>query len=114
RLWRWRDIEEWEETAASTGEIRRANPRRSNDVLLAAIRRAAEEVGTSLSAYRGWRQQDAPDELTIIRRFGSWAAAVEAAGLAVEPRRPTWTADDVLDAIRRSRATAITEYQVWQ
>src|SRR5690606_2393894 len=66
--------------------------------------------------YRGWqdRQQDAPDELTIIRRFGSWAAAVEAAGLAVEPRRPTWTADDVLDAIRRSRATAITEYQVWQ
>jgi cytosine/adenosine deaminase-related metal-dependent hydrolase len=43
-------------------------------------------------------QEDLPAVSTFISRFGSWSAAVKAAGFT--PRLPRWSDDELLDALR--------------
>ena len=57
-----------------------------DDDLLAALRRAADDAGSPMSAARYARLSDElrlPNWLTIVHRFGTWNAACAAAGLAV-------------------------------
>lgn len=64
------------------------------------LRRIAAETG------RGWITK--PDVhrstriglRTVLSRFGSWPAAVEAAGLRLSPMAATWTTRDLLDNLQ--------------
>jgi transposase len=73
-------------------------PRNPAEPLLAAVRACAKALGLSsrgrLSAasYQAWaaEREGMPSRAVLVRRFGTWAKAVEAAGYlpAVTPRRP--------------------------
>lgn len=61
-----------------------------------------------------------PDAVAVTRRFGSWSAACERAGVPLRGRssRPRWTAEDCLDAVRAFLAespdrTASADYVAW-
>lgn len=58
-----------------------------HDGLVAALRRAAVDGHLTMGRYQQVRQPGDPSTGTVINRFGSWAAAVEQAGLT--PGR-TW------------------------
>lgn len=79
----------------------------SDDELLSALRSAAEHMnGDVLTAplYDERRDETWPTSATLISRFGNWGKACRAAGVKhLRPHRvyePTWTRDDVLDAVR--------------
>lgn len=70
--------------------------RYTSDAMTEAIRRVAAEIGRTPSAenltdasYAEYRRPDEPSASTIIGRFGSWNAAVVAAGLSLNSGRPT-------------------------
>jgi len=71
-------------------------------VLIEDLQNAAEHVD-------GYMTMDQYDEhgdyssSTILRKFGSWTDAIEAAGLPSEPRRdrtPEYTSEELLDKLR--------------
>lgn len=85
----------------------------STEECLAAIQRCADEQETdtiSANTYSAWASgQDAPSITAIKNRFGSWGAAVDAAGFEVpESRRAElsridpseWTREDILELLR--------------
>jgi hypothetical protein len=72
-----------------------ANRRWTPETVIAALHRSAQETGESPSATR-WLRGDRPDYAPSVgvvqREFGSWSAALEAAGLPQRPAgRPGWT-----------------------
>jgi hypothetical protein len=84
-------------------------PTFTDDQLLAAVRTAASEVGAPLpvTAYDAWRKasgQDHPSGTLVIRRLGTWNAACEAAGVAVNKTRSTsrrWSDEEVVAIVAR-------------
>ena len=82
--------------SAPTGDERSSNDQELLDVLqaveLGTISRARYEA---IAPARGW-----PSAGAIRRRFGSWNAAVRAAGLTPNTVEH-WTRDTILDALRR-------------
>jgi hypothetical protein len=105
---------------------------RRADAVAALQAWAAERTGTlSCCVYDRWRagRLDAPNRNTIAERFGSWHAALEAAGLgdraarAPRPRRRPRPDDErrrrVLAAVRRcaddlGRLPRVTDYSAWR
>lgn len=74
--------------------------------LLEGLRAAAADAGEPLtnSAYDAWQRAhgDAASPTLVIRRFGSWRAACEAAGVRANTTRSTsrrWTDDDLVAAV---------------
>ena len=72
------------------GTLKRPGPEPKQGAILAQLRRWAEgEPGVlSCTRYSAARQPDWPTRGTITRRFGSWAAALRAAGLEQRLARP--------------------------
>lgn len=104
-------------------------PRRvwTDDDLLEALRRAASEVPGrfTLMAYREWRGAQpggAPSDFLAWERFGSWAAAVEEAGLdpgVAWPGRRHWTDETIIGALRaaadeQGRPLRVLAYRRWR
>lgn len=75
----------------------------TDDDITGALRSAAAELGTPLSAARFDAAHGEPSSARIVQRFGSWNSACEAAGLATRAARANyvrgWTQDTVLDAV---------------
>jgi len=70
------------------------NGSRASDQALEAVRRFVAEHGTSPTAASWTHAGLSPSEKTIRRRFGSFKAAVQCAGIDVWPAwpvLPTWT-----------------------
>ena len=71
-----------------------------------ALRAAAAELGEPLTngGYDGWQRgrDDAASPALLIRRFGSWRAACEAAGLSANSTRSTtrrWSEEDLVAVV---------------
>lgn len=76
--------------------------------LVTGLRAAAAELGEPLTAggYDTWQRHhaDAASPALLIRRFGSWRAACEAAGLSANTTRSTsrrWTDEEVVAIVAR-------------
>jgi Homing endonuclease associated repeat len=72
----------------------------SNEALLEELRRLAASKGSAVVTAA---DVDASERLAanvLLTRFGSFAAAVEAAGLKQSPMANWWTARDYLDNLR--------------
>ena len=85
---------------------RMRTPEFSDGRLLAGLRAAAEELGEPLTngGYDTWQRgrDEAASPALLIRRFGSWRAACEAAGLRVNTTRSTtrrWSDDDLVAVV---------------
>jgi post-segregation antitoxin (ccd killing protein) len=81
-------------------------PEFTDDQLLDGLRAAAAELGEPLTngAYDTWQRgrEVAASPALVIRRFGSWRAACEAAGLSANATRSTtrrWSEDDLVAAV---------------
>jgi hypothetical protein len=77
----------------------------TNEHLLSMLRAYATAAGAPPTG-AGWNvaYPEGPDERTVARRFGSWGAALEAAGLQRRPRARSdamWTPDSVIESIQR-------------
>jgi hypothetical protein len=71
----------------------------SDEYLLDALRALAAELGRSPTSNEMLARPDLPASGTYAHRFGSWNAALEAAGL--EPRRrPRFTDEELIAALR--------------
>lgn len=100
----------WADLLAAAGLEATGYQEWSDDEILAALGRflAAGEGDARLAHYRRWRVDQvppAPGHEVIVRRFGSWPAATQAAWpagplghLAVNPGR-RWSDDECLDAL---------------
>lgn len=101
--------------------------RYSDDELIAALRRYATDGHISGKRYEALANPTTdPSRSTFTLRWGSWSAALEAAGLTPNPTRRsyerTWTTDELLDVIRRyiadaqqaGRHPSIEEYLRWR
>jgi len=81
-------------------------PEFSDGQLIDGLRSAAAELGEPLTngAYDSWQRgrTEAASPALLIRRFGSWRAACEAAGLSANATRSTtrrWSEDDLVAAV---------------
>jgi hypothetical protein len=79
---------------------------RTVEQVLDALRRAAAQVGTPISADRYdevWRDFDGVSSTRLIQRFGTWNAACTAAGLPINAGRTAyrraWTAEQLVAAV---------------
>src|SRR3954447_13279722 len=78
----------------------RRSPSLTDGEILAELRRIAEETG------RGWitkpdvHRSDLIGVGIVLARFGTWPAAVDAAGLTLSPMAATWTTDDLFDNLQ--------------
>lgn len=93
--------------------------------LLAALRAAAAELGEPLTTgdYDAWQRgrDTAASPALLIRRFGSWRAACEAAGLSANATRSTsrrWSEDDLLAVVAAYLASdgatgSYADYSAW-
>ncbi len=80
-------------------EFEDTKPLISNDQLLEDIRRVAASVGAFSVAQNTYRSAGQFSTTAIKKRFGSWNAAVEAAGLAAPYRRDV-SEEDLFDNLR--------------
>ncbi|WP_040598240.1 homing endonuclease associated repeat-containing protein [Patulibacter medicamentivorans] len=94
----------------------------TDDAMLRALRDAAaalpEGVGLSNLRYQAWRgdRDDVPTSRLVWERFGSWAAALTAAGVRAAP--PAVDGEELLAALRRFLAETSGEphrdrYLLW-
>jgi hypothetical protein len=100
-------------------------PEFSEDQLLAALRAAAAELGEPLTngGYDTWQRgrEEAASPALLIRRFGSWRAACEAAGLSANSTRSTtrrWSEEDLVAVVaaylRAEGSTgSFADYSAW-
>ena len=68
----------------------------TDEELLDALREFHDKHGRSPTATEANDDDTLPHEATFRRRFGSWNAVVEKAGLT--PRKPTFSDEELLDA----------------
>jgi len=90
----------WEELLRAVGFKPHRRPCWSDQEILAALRRFAEREGRPPTE-GDWKTNgtDHPGRVTARNHFGSWRAALEAAGLSSE--RDHWDRELILEAIRR-------------
>jgi hypothetical protein len=101
------------------------SPEFSDAQLLDALRTAAAELGEPLTNtdYDAWQRgrDDAASPALLVRRFGTWRAACEAAGLSANATRSTtrrWSEEDLVAAVAAYLATAgstgsFADYSAW-
>ncbi|UMG91671.1 hypothetical protein [Nocardioides sp. TF02-7] len=95
----------------------------TDEQLLRALRRAAEVDGVSRPMTQVRYDElrvafDGPSGFAVIRRYGTWRAALQAAGLPANrasARRPNWTEAELLEWLRRFLAhpTAGSSYSAY-
>jgi hypothetical protein len=96
----------------------------TDDRLAADLATAAAELGEPLTAtaYDAWqRVHDAASPALLIRRFGSWNAACERAGVATNKTRSTtrrWSDDEVVAIVADYLAAegttgSFADYSAW-
>jgi hypothetical protein len=100
-------------------------PAFSDRQLLDALRAAAAELGEPLTngGYDGWQRgrDSAASPALLIRRFGSWRAACEAAGLSANATRSTtrrWSEEDLVAVVAAYLASpgatgSFADYSSW-
>jgi len=110
-------------SGAYRGAVR--TPDFSDAQLLAALRSAGRELGEPLTngACDGWQRgrDDAGSPALLIRRFGSWRAACEAAGLRANATRSTsrrWSEEDLAGVVAAYLASpgalgTFADYAAW-
>lgn len=90
--------------------------------LLAALRACADELGkpVGVTEYRRWSdyRSDVPSATTLISQFGSWSAAVSAVGHPGVGRRPLYSRDCTLAALRAcaddlGEPVGVGDYRLW-
>ena len=97
----------------------------SADEIFISIRAAAEAKGEPLSPndYREWSQSrpDYPSKKTCLRRFDSWPAVCEKAGVSTShtPRPAQYTDEELLTALKQAAAdigepVTLSEYKTWR
>jgi hypothetical protein len=74
--------------------------RYSDEQLLSILRTLAAALGRSPSVSDMHARRDLPAPRTYTYRFGSWNAALAAAGLEPHPHTPAYTSDQLLEALR--------------
>lgn len=101
------------------------SPDFSDRQLLDGLRAAAAQLGEPLTNgdYDTWQrgQDAAASPALLIRRFGSWRAACEAAGLTANATRSTsrrWSDDDLVAAVATYLAAdgatgSFADYSAW-
>ena len=97
-----RHFETWNTALKAAGlETRHRRPRRpvyTNKQLLQTLRDLATNLERSPTYLDLWKCQDVPARATYLQRFGTWNAALEAAGL--ETNRQTYTDKQLLKNLR--------------
>ena len=102
---------DWRETLAAAGlEERYSGTKVSNKMrdqrarmmtaeqVSAELRRVAQAIGTTtLTRKDVLEHSELVGERVVLNRFGSWAAAVEAAGLELSPHGRRWTETDYFE-----------------
>jgi DNA-binding CsgD family transcriptional regulator len=88
----------WNAALQAAGFDRPRPPAYSDQEILDALRADARRRGVS-SLSSQWDGH--PDRNVIAHRFGSWNAALTAAGLAPRRVRPDWSDEQILDGLRR-------------
>lgn len=94
----------WNAGLQAAGFDRPRPPVVGDEQIIAALRTYDRERGCSPSSQQ-WRTQAlSPSVATIEGRFGSWSAALAAAGLPPRRVRREWSDRDILDGLRRFAA----------
>lgn len=73
----------------------------SDDELIAELRQVPSRTGRSSVTVADLRQHSTLSERVYIARFGSWPAAVTAAGLTIAPRGRYWSNEELAANLRR-------------
>lgn len=77
-------------------------PTMTSEAILADLRRVAAEVGASGLKQNEYRERGRFSSTVVKKRFGSWNAAVVAAGLDVDPSRRNISDEELLDNLREA------------
>ena len=103
----------------------RRGPAYTDDQLILTLQGAAQDGRLTSKQYEQQRQPGQPALATFVLRFGSWTAAVKAAGLTTVERPKTnrqWTEIEMLQAVRTYAEVAetagetptVTGYAEWR
>jgi hypothetical protein len=84
-----RHFDSWSEACGTAGvdcgptgrENLRPNPRISEDACICEMRKIADLLGTKVLSKQAFQKHASFSSYTVLKRFGSWARALEAAGL---------------------------------
>lgn len=97
----------------------------SDELLITVLRSKSDDGRLTSKQYEQRREPGQPALATFVLRFGSWTAAVKAAGLTTAERPKTnrqWTEIEMLEAVRTYAMTAeqaglvptVTGYSEWR
>jgi hypothetical protein len=102
-------------------------PKIPEDVLLAFVILAEQEVGVeglSFTAYRRWQAERpaAPTIKTLVKRFGSWQEIADRAGVQVVSRNRTYSDADLVEVLNTAAVylggtgdgLSINAYEEWR
>jgi transcriptional regulator with XRE-family HTH domain len=103
----------------------RRGPAYTDDQLITALQSKTDDGRLTSKQYEERREQGEPALATFVLRFGSWTAAVKAAGLTTAERPKTtrrWTEIDMLQAVRTyaelaeqsGQTPTVTGYSEWR
>ncbi|MGD9099390.1 MAG: hypothetical protein PVF45_02840 [Anaerolineae bacterium] len=91
----------WTSALKAAGlEPYRLRPTFSKEQLLQILRDLAAELGYAPTTYEMQARQDLPSPATYHRHFGTWKAALQAAGLTPGRRPPAHTDEQLLQILR--------------
>lgn len=77
-------------------------PTITSESILADLRRVAAELGATRLAQNQYRERGQFSHSVVKKRFGSWNAAVVAAGLTADPSRRNIPDEELLDNLREA------------
>jgi Homing endonuclease associated repeat len=84
--------------ASVTGKMRRQQGRTLTvDEIVVELQRLAADKGQPTITMHDLRSSDLLSERVVIKRFGTWRAALEAAGLQLSSRGRRWTDEDYFE-----------------
>ena len=96
-----RYFKSWNAALEAAGlATRRYTPAYSDEQLLQTLRDLAAELGRSPTTHELQARRDLPSSITYANHFGSWNAALEAAGLEIYRRPPAHSDEQLLQILR--------------